>query len=89
MEDLLHLLGYSCLGDGCGALCLGGVGVYWESRARKGGGELGGACLWGGVDGVASLHDEHGCGVDRGFGSAPFQVERYVSSCFIRFFQYP
>ena len=37
--------GDSRLGDGCGALCLGGVGVKWEPRARKGGGELGEARL--------------------------------------------
>ena len=62
----------SRLGDGCGALRLGGVEVKWESRARKGGGELGGAYLRGGVDGAAALRNERGGGVDRGFGLAPF-----------------
>ena len=58
-----------------------------ESRARKVGGELGGACLWGGVDGAAALRDEHGGGVDRGFGLAPFQVKGCVPSCFFGCFQ--
>ena len=63
--------------------------MKWESRARKVGGELGGACLQGGVDGRAALCDERGGGVNCGFGSAQFQVEGYVPSCFIRYFQYP
>ena len=63
--------------------------MKWELRARKGGGELGRARLRGGVDGPAALGDEHGGGVDRGFGSAPFQVEGCVPSCFIRCFKYP
>ena len=67
----------------------GGVGVKWESRARKVGVELGGNSLQGGVDRAAALRDERGGGVDRGFGSAPFQVEGCVPSCFIRCFQYP
>ena len=37
----------SRLGDGFDALRLGCVEVKWESRARKGGGELGGAYLRG------------------------------------------
>ena len=53
-------------------LRLGGVGVKWESRARKGGGELGGAHLRGGVDGAEALRDKRGGDVDRGFGKAPF-----------------
>ena len=70
-----------CLGDalrlrdGCVALRLGGVGVKWRSRARKGGGEFIEDCLRGGVDGAAVLRDECGGGVDHGFGLAPFQVE--------------
>ena len=56
-------------------LRLGGVGVKWESRARKGRGELGGARLRGFVDGATALCDERGGGVDRGFDSAPFQVK--------------
>ena len=63
--------------------------MKWESRARKGGVELGGACLWGGVDRAAALCDERGGGVSRGFGLAPFQVEGCVPSCFTRCFQYP
>ena len=78
-----------CRGYGCGTLLLVGVGVNWESQARKGGGELGGACLWGGVDGTATLHDKRGGGVDRGFGLAPFQVEGCVLSCFIRMLGIP
>ena len=39
------------LGDGWVTLRLSGVEVKWESQAHKGGVELGGACLWGGVDG--------------------------------------
>ena len=58
--------------------------MKWVSQAHKGGGEFGGACLQGGVDGAAVLRDEHGGGVDRGFGSAPFQVEGCVTSCFNR-----
>ena len=61
--------------------------MKWESRAQKGGGELGGACLRGGVDGAAALRDKRGGGVDRGFGSAPFHIEECVLSCFIRCFQ--
>ena len=68
---------------------LGSVGVKWELRAQKGGGELGGARLLGGVDGPTTLCDERGGGVDRRFGSAPFQVEGCVPSCFIPCFQYP
>ena len=83
----MRLSGDSRLRDGCGALRLGGVGVKWESRARKGGGELGGACLHGGVDWAAALCDGHGGGIDRAFGSAPFQVKGCVPSCFIRCFQ--
>ena len=63
--------------------------MKWESQARKGGGELGGARLRGGVDGPAALCDKCGGGVDPGFGLAPFQVEGCVPSCFIRCFQYP
>ena len=62
----MRLSGNSCLVDGCGALRLGGVGVKWELRAWKGGCELGGSCLWGGVDGAASLSDMRGGGVDPG-----------------------
>ena len=61
--------------------------MKWESRARKGGGEFGEACLRGGVDGAADLHDKLGGGVDRGFFTVPFQVERCVPSCFIMCFQ--
>ena len=57
--------------------------MKWESQVQKGGGELVGDCLWGGVDGAADLRDERGGGVNRGFGSAPFQVEGCVHSCFI------
>ena len=32
--------------------------MKWESRARKGGGELGGAHIQGGVDRAAALCDE-------------------------------
>ena len=85
----MRLGGDSLLGDDCGALHLGGVGVKWESQARKGGVELGGVCLRGGVDGPADLRDHRrGGGVDRGFGSAPFQDEGCVPSCFSRCFQY-
>ena len=63
--------------------------MKWESRARKGGVELGGACLRGGVDGPAALHVERGGGVNCGFGLAPLQVEGCVTSCFIRCFHYP
>ena len=63
--------------------------MKWESQARKGGGELGGACLRVGVDGTAALRDERGGGVNRGFGSAPFQVEGCVPSCLTRCFRYP
>ena len=49
--------------------------MKWELQARKGGGELGGACIRVGVDGAAALRDERGGGVDCGFGLAPFQVE--------------
>ena len=70
------------LGDGCGALCLGGVELNWESQARKGGGgEFGGACLRGGVDGAAVVRDECGGGVDRGFGLVPFHVKGFDPSC--------
>ena len=62
--------------------------MKWVSRARKGGGEFRGACLRGGVDGAAVIHDERGGGVDRGFGSALFQVKGCVPSCFIRCDQY-
>ena len=61
-----------------------GVGVKLESRVRKGGGEFGEACLRGGVDGSAALREDPGDGVDRGFGSAPLQVEGCVPSFFIR-----
>ena len=57
--------------------------MKWKLRARKVGGELGGVRLRGGVDGPGALRDERGGGVDRGFGSAPFQVEGCVPSCFI------
>ena len=36
----------------------------------------------------AAVCDERGGGVDRGFGSAPFQVEGCVPSDIIRCFQY-
>ena len=85
----MRIGGDSRLGDGCGALHIGGVGLKWESKVRKGGGELGEARLRGGVDGPAALRDGRGGGVNRGFGSAPFQVEGCVPSCFIRCFQYP
>ena len=77
----------SRLGYGCGALRLGGVGVKWESRARKRGGELGGSRIQGDVDRPA-LCDERGGGVNCGFGLAPFQVEGCVPTYFIRVFQY-
>ena len=73
MSLLFHLGAYSCLGDvsrlgdGCGALRLGGVGVNRELRAREGGGESMGGCLRVGVDGAAVLRYECGGGVDRGF----------------------
>ena len=70
------------LGDGCGALSLGAVGVKWGSWARKGEGEFGGDCLQGVVDRAAVLRDERGGGVYRGFGLAPFQVEVCVPSFF-------
>ena len=63
--------------------------MKWESRAQKGGGELGGDCLRGGVDRPAALRDERRGDVERGFGSAPFQVEGCVPRCFITCFQYP
>ena len=63
--------------------------MKWESRARKVGGGLGGACLRRGVDRPAALCDEYGGGVDHGFGSELFQVEGCVPSCFIKCFQYP
>ena len=84
----MRLGGNSLLGDGCGVMHLGGAGVKWELQARKVGSELGGACLRGGVGGPATLCDERGGGVDRGFSLAPFQVEGCVPSCFIRCFQY-
>ena len=68
-------------------LRLSGVGVKWELKARKGGGELGGACLRGGVDKAEALRDKHGGGVNHGFSLAPFQVEGCVPNCFIRCFQ--
>ena len=44
-------------------------------RVREGGGEFGGACLWGGVNGLALvLLDKRGGGVDFGFGSVPVQT---------------
>ena len=89
MGDSLHLSDASRLGDGCGAFRLGGVEVNWGSRARKGGGEFGGACLQGGVDGETVIRDECGGGVDRGSGSETFQVEGCVPSCFTRCAQYP
>ena len=58
--------------------------MKWVSQAWKRGGEFGGACLRGGFDGAAVLRDERGGGVDFGFGSAPFQVEGCVPSCFSR-----
>ena len=45
---------------------------------------LEGLVYGGGVDWAAVLRDERGGGIDRGFGSAPFQVEGYVHSCFTR-----
>ena len=81
MGDFLRLGDASHLRDGCGTLRLGGVGVKWESQARKGGGELGGACLWERVYGAAALGENCGGGVDRGFVSAPFQVKVCVPSC--------
>ena len=84
---LFHLGAYSCLGDvsrlgdGCGALRLGGVGVNWVLRAQEGGGESGGACLRGCVDGAAVLRDECGGGVDRGFSLVTFHVEVFEPSC--------
>ena len=72
LGDFLRLSDASCLGDGCGVLLLGGVGVKWGSQARKGGGDFGGACLRGVVDGAAVICDKRGGGVDRGFDLAPF-----------------
>ena len=63
--------------------------MKWKSRARKGGGELGGACLQGGVDGAAALSDKRGVGVDHGFGLTSFQVKGCVPSFFIRFIKQP
>ena len=63
--------------------------MKWESRARKGGGELGGYRLQGGVEGAPVLRDECGGGVDRGFGLALLQFEGRVPIFFIRCFQYP
>ena len=45
------------------------------------GGESGGAYLRGGVDGAAVLREERGGGVDRRFGSVPFHVEGFKTSC--------
>ena len=58
--------------------------MKWGPRARKGGGELGGDFLRGDVDGAAVLCDDRGGGVNREFGSAPFQVKVCVPSCFTR-----
>ena len=58
--------------------------MKWRSRAWKGGGVFGGTCLREGVDGAAVICDEHGGGVDRGFGSVPFQVQGCVPSYFTR-----
>ena len=58
--------------------------MKWGSRARKIGGAFRGACLQGGVDGATAIRDECEGGVDCGFGSDPFQVERCAPSCFIR-----
>ena len=80
----LRVLDASRLGDGCGVLRLGSAGVKWGPRARNRGGNFGGDCLQVGVDRVAGLCDERGGGVDRGFGTVPFQVEVCVTSCFIR-----
>ena len=60
-----------------------GIGVKLVSQARKGGGEFLGACLRGGFDGAEDIRDERGDGVNRWFGSALFQVEGCVPSCFI------
>ena len=78
-----------CLGDGFGALRLGGVGVNWGSRAQKGGGESRGAFIQGGVDGAAVLRDELGGGVNRGFGLVPFHIEGFDPSCLNKCSQYP
>ena len=83
--DTSRLGDASRLGDGCGALRLGSVGVKWGSQARKGGGEFGGDCIRGGVDGAAVLREKRGGGVDRGFGLVPFQVEGCVPICFIMY----
>ena len=88
MGDFSRLGGNYCLGDGCGALRLGGVVVKRVKRGCKGGGDLGGSFLREGVDGAAVLCDQRGGGVDRGFGLAPFQVEGCVPSCFTRCAQY-
>ena len=85
----MRLSSVSCLRDGCGVLRLGNVGVKWGSRAQKGGGDFGGSCLRGGVDGEAVLCDEREGGFERGFGSAPFQVEGCIPRCFTRCDQYP
>ena len=53
------------------------------SRPGKIGDEFVGACLRGVFDWVAILCDNRGGGVDRGFCSAPFQVEGFVPSCLI------
>ena len=60
---------------------LGGVGANWELRALEGGGESGGACIWGGVEGAAVLRDDRGGGIDRGFGLVPFHLEGFEPSC--------
>ena len=54
---------------------LGGLGLNWVLQAREGGGESGGACLRGGVDGATVLRDERGGGVDVGFGSVLVHLE--------------
>ena len=89
MGDSSCLGDASRLGDVCDALRLGGVVVNWGSRAQKGGGEFGGACIWGGVDGEAVLCDERGYGVDRGFGLVPFHIEGFDPSCLTKCSQYP
>ena len=85
----MHLGDALRLGDGCGVLRLGDVGLKWGSQARKVGGEFGRAFLQGGVDEAAVLCDNHRGGVNRGFGLALFQVEVYVPSFFTRCAQYP